>query len=404
MHGGRRRRPPGVARDVDVDDQIAEGSRRQGDRIAQHRRPRLDRDRRVAAEGQVGARLDRAVVAPRGHVGGADLEGLGAEQVRQGHPHLRPADARPDHLPDGLVPHANRRARRRRGHLFRLHLGRRRLDRDGPCRPRAHPAALRRRHGGNRNNDRGDGHQRERQEAPARGASDRARGPAEPGNPVHRHPAIQSAWAARGEAAPVAPAAPRSRWRLSIVPSCPRATATEPAGKRCGPGPCIRMRPHPRTRTSLELRLPTALAPASLVGRSSRPATAPASSDDVRRPTAPMPDRPHPLTAPAHGFLGAHQSAPIRRHPASPPRRTTLRRHVSLNSCHRAGRARPRARATGCGHIRAPQPRQSAGRARTRARAPGCGHIRAPQPRQSAGRARTGARAPGCGHIRAPQP
>jgi len=29
--------------------------------------------------------------------------------------------------------------------------------------------------------------------------------------------------------------------------------------------------------------------------RSSRPATAPASSDDVRTPTAPTPDRPHPL-------------------------------------------------------------------------------------------------------------
>ena len=85
VHGGRRGRCPGVAREMEIDDQIAEGSHREGDRIAQHRRARLDGDRRMAAEGQVDAPGDRAA-GPRGDVGGADLERLGAEQVREGHP------------------------------------------------------------------------------------------------------------------------------------------------------------------------------------------------------------------------------------------------------------------------------------------------------------------------------
>ena len=69
MHGGRRRRPPDVARHVEIDDQVAERRHREGHRIAQHRRARLDGDRRVAAEGQVDAHPDGGVLRPRGEVG-----------------------------------------------------------------------------------------------------------------------------------------------------------------------------------------------------------------------------------------------------------------------------------------------------------------------------------------------
>ena len=227
MHGGRRGRPPGVARQMEIDDQIAERRHREGDRIAQHRRARLDGDRGMAPEGQVGASANGLAAGPRRDVGGADLERLGAEQVRHRHPHLRPADARPDDLPNRLVPHPHRRARRRRRHLFGLHLGRRRLDRDGPRRPGADPPALRGRDRGSRQEDRGDGGQGKREGARAGRPKHRTESRPGPENPANHHPVNPSLTPGRKN--------PRPAWTLHeaayIVPSCRPAGASRPTGR-----------------------------------------------------------------------------------------------------------------------------------------------------------------------------
>ena len=180
---------------------------------------------------------DRGAVGPPGDVGGADLERLGAEQVREGHPHLRPADARPHDLPNRLVPHPHRRARCRRRHLFRLHIGRRRIDGEGPGRPGTDPPALRRRDGGNRQEDRGDGGQREYPGAPARGSTDRTDGPTERGKPAYRHPAIQSAGPARRDPIPAHSLDPDPFATLVLLyRHVPGADTCRPAGKSTSSG------------------------------------------------------------------------------------------------------------------------------------------------------------------------
>ena len=126
-----RRRGPGVFGKIERHRELAENGQGELDRVAHDERPRLNCERRSAAErrGAIRAGDDFRFAVAQRDVHAADAQRLHPERIRQRDSNAAAAEARACDHPHGLVVERRRKRRdRRRRRRPRLCVARRRLD------------------------------------------------------------------------------------------------------------------------------------------------------------------------------------------------------------------------------------------------------------------------------------